>query len=143
MAQAAKLVCVHGVRWKYDPTCSGPYGPGCGRAPDTAGASNSPVTDGRRVSASFGSRGLYFYGMNGNEVWKKDFGVKLQMFRQFGEGAAPVLHRDRLIVLMNKDWPRVSDAKAISPAPTPSSGRRIAACRKGDDDRGGGEHRTP
>jgi len=64
-------------------------------------ASNSPVTDGRRVYASFGSRGLYVYDMNGNEVWKKDFGVKLQMFRQFGEGGAPVLHGDRLIVLMD------------------------------------------
>ena len=64
-------------------------------------ASNSPVTDGKRVYASFGSRGLFVYDMNGNEVWKKDFGVKLQMFRQFGEGTAPVLHNDRLIMLMD------------------------------------------
>lgn len=66
-------------------------------------ASNSPVTDGKRIYASFGSRGLYVYDMNGNEVWKKDFGVKLQMFRQFGEGGAPVLHGDRLIVLMDHE----------------------------------------
>lgn len=64
-------------------------------------ASNSPVTDGKRVYASFGSRGLYVYDMDGNEVWKKDFGVKLQMFRQFGEGTAPVLHGDRVIMLMD------------------------------------------
>jgi outer membrane protein assembly factor BamB len=64
-------------------------------------ASNSPVTDGRRVYASFGSRGLYAYDMNGKELWNTDFGLKLQMFRQFGEGTAPVLDGDRLIVLMD------------------------------------------
>lgn len=62
-------------------------------------ASNSPVTDGTRVYAYFGSRELYVYDMNGNEVWTKDFGGNLEMFRQFGEGGAPVLHGDRLIVL--------------------------------------------
>ena len=66
-------------------------------------ASNSPVTDGTRVYASFGSRGLFVYDVNGREVWKKDFGVNLRMFRQFGEGAAPVLHGDRLIMLMDHE----------------------------------------
>ena len=63
-------------------------------------ASNSPVTDGQRVFASFGSRGLYAYDMNGKLLWKKDLG-KLQMFREFGEGAAPVLESGRLIMLMD------------------------------------------
>ncbi|HUF23374.1 MAG TPA: PQQ-binding-like beta-propeller repeat protein [Vicinamibacterales bacterium] len=66
-------------------------------------ASNSPVTDGKRVYASFGSRGLYVYDMEGKELWKKDFGVQLRMFRGFGEGAAPVLHGDRLIMLMDHE----------------------------------------
>ena len=64
-------------------------------------ASNSPVTDGERVYASFGSRGLYVYDMQGNERWTKDYGVKLTMRLQFGEGAAPVLHDGRLIMLMD------------------------------------------
>ncbi|MBA3948843.1 MAG: PQQ-binding-like beta-propeller repeat protein [Acidobacteria bacterium] len=64
-------------------------------------ASNSPVTDGTRVYASFGSRGLFVYDMNGTEVWKKDFGVQLTMRLQFGEGTAPVLHDGRLIMLMD------------------------------------------
>jgi outer membrane protein assembly factor BamB len=68
-------------------------------------ASNSPVTDGKRVYASFGSRGLYVYDMNGKEIWRKDFGVKLQMFRGFGEGTAPVVHGDRLIALMDHEGP--------------------------------------
>lgn len=64
-------------------------------------ASNSPVTDGTRVYASFGSRGVYAYDMSGNEVWRKDFGVKMTMRLAFGEGAAPVLHDGRLLVLMD------------------------------------------
>ena len=42
-------------------------------------ASNSPVTDGRRVFAFFGSRGLYAYDVNGTPLWQKDFGVQMRM----------------------------------------------------------------
>ena len=59
-------------------------------------ASNTPVTDGSRVWASFGSRGLYCYDLNGTLVWKRDAGVQLQMHMQFGEGAPFLLHGDRL-----------------------------------------------
>jgi outer membrane protein assembly factor BamB len=61
-------------------------------------ASNSPVTDGAHVWAWFGSRGLYCYDMEGTLLWKKDFGVELQMHLQFGEGTAPTLHGDRLFL---------------------------------------------
>ncbi|HSE98680.1 MAG TPA: PQQ-binding-like beta-propeller repeat protein [Blastocatellia bacterium] len=60
-------------------------------------ASNSPVTDGRYVYASFGSRGIYCYDFNGKLIWEKDLGVQLQMRLQFGEGVAPALAGDRLI----------------------------------------------
>ncbi len=59
-------------------------------------ASNTPVTDGTHVWASFGSRGLYCYDMNGTLVWKRDAGVQMRMHMQFGEGAAFLLHGDRL-----------------------------------------------
>ena len=39
-------------------------------------ASNSPVTDGTRVFAFFGSRGLYAYDLDGTLLWQKDFGVQ-------------------------------------------------------------------
>lgn len=61
-------------------------------------ASNSPATDGKRVYASFGSRGLYAYDLDGTLLWKKDFGIRLRMRLQFGEGAATVLHGDRLFL---------------------------------------------
>ena len=60
-------------------------------------ASNSPVTDGNILIASFGSRGVYAYDMEGNLIWKKDLGL-LHMRNAFGEGIAPVLHGDSLII---------------------------------------------
>jgi outer membrane protein assembly factor BamB len=61
-------------------------------------ASNSPVTDGTRVYAFFGSRGLYAYSVDGTLLWQKDFGVKLRMDNGWGEGTAPTLSDNRLIL---------------------------------------------
>jgi outer membrane protein assembly factor BamB len=61
-------------------------------------ASNSPVTDGTRVYAFFGSRGLYAYDLNGTLAWKKDFGVQMRMDLAFGEGTPLTLHDGRLLL---------------------------------------------
>jgi len=61
-------------------------------------ASNSPATDGERVYAFFGSRGMYCYDMEGELVWKRDFGVQMKMRRAFGEGTAPTLFDDTLVL---------------------------------------------
>ncbi len=66
-------------------------------------ASNSPVTDGKHVYAFFGSRGMYCYDMDGNLVWKKDFGVKMRMRMAFGEGMAPVISGARLILVFDHE----------------------------------------
>lgn len=60
-------------------------------------ASPSPVTDGKILIVSFGSRGVYAYGLDGKLVWEKSFG-KFEMRLGFGEGTAPVLHGDVLIL---------------------------------------------
>src|SRR5262245_40953738 len=60
-------------------------------------ASNSPVTDGERVYAFFGSRGLYCLDWHGEVKWQKDFG-RMQTLHAHGEGSSPVLYRDTLIV---------------------------------------------
>ncbi|MBL8210108.1 MAG: PQQ-like beta-propeller repeat protein [Bryobacterales bacterium] len=60
-------------------------------------ASNSPVTDGKMVWAYFGSRGLFAYDRDGNLKWKKDMPA-FKMRLQFGEGSAPVLE-DNLLIL--------------------------------------------
>jgi outer membrane protein assembly factor BamB len=61
-------------------------------------ASNSPVTDGERVFAFFGSRGLYAYDLDGTLLWQKDFGVKMRMDMAFGEGTPLTLHEGRLLL---------------------------------------------
>lgn len=67
--------------------------------PETTHATNpycsaSPVTDGERVIASFGSAGLYCYSMDGQELWKRvDLGPQHQIW---GNGASPVLDGDRV-----------------------------------------------
>ncbi len=60
-------------------------------------ASNSPITDGERVYAFFGSRGLFCYDLDGRLLWKKEY-PPLQMKMQFGEGSAPTLSGERLIL---------------------------------------------
>jgi outer membrane protein assembly factor BamB len=64
-------------------------------------ASNNPATDGHRVYAFFGSQGLFAYDMNGKQVWKRDFNQRMKMRLQFGEGAAVVLHEDKLITVFD------------------------------------------
>ncbi|MDE0126254.1 MAG: PQQ-binding-like beta-propeller repeat protein [Bryobacterales bacterium] len=60
-------------------------------------ASNSPVTDGETLIASFGSRGVYAYDMDGGLLWKKDIGP-MRMRMAFGEGIAPLLHGDSVVL---------------------------------------------
>jgi len=66
-------------------------------------ASNSPVTDGRYVYASFGSRGIYAYDFNGKLIWEKDLGVQMKMRLAFGEGTAPLLFGDRLFIVFDHE----------------------------------------
>ncbi len=66
-------------------------------------ASNSPVTDGKFVYASFGSRGIYCYDFNGKLIWEKDLGVQMKMRNAFGEGAAPLLVGDRLFLVFDQE----------------------------------------
>jgi len=60
-------------------------------------ASSSPVTDGEHVIAMFGSFGLYCLDVQGNLIWKTDFGL-LQSLHGHGEGSSPALHGKTLIV---------------------------------------------
>jgi len=60
-------------------------------------ASASPVTDGERVFAFFGSYGLYCLDTDGKLLWKKDLG-EMHTKHGHGEGSSPALHGDRLII---------------------------------------------
>ncbi len=61
-------------------------------------AAASPCTDGQHLYASFGSRGLYCYTMDGELVWKRDDLGKMETRNSFGEGSSPTLVDDRIIV---------------------------------------------
>ncbi len=49
----------------------------------------SPVTDGQRVIAWFGSAGVYCYDFAGRELWHRDLGRQVH---QWGYGSSPVLY---------------------------------------------------
>jgi outer membrane protein assembly factor BamB len=57
--------------------------------------SASPVTDGQRVIAWFGSAGLICWDMDGKELWRRDLGRQEHMW---GYGASPILHNDLCIL---------------------------------------------
>jgi outer membrane protein assembly factor BamB len=67
-----------------------------GHHPDGSFASASPVTDGKQIYVSFGSRGVYCYDLEGNQKWSRDLG-KMMIYNFFGEGCSPVVHGDSVI----------------------------------------------
>lgn len=60
-------------------------------------ASHSPIVDGARVYAYFGSRGLYCLDRDGEVLWSKDLG-RMNSRARFGEGSSPALHGNKLVV---------------------------------------------
>jgi outer membrane protein assembly factor BamB len=60
-------------------------------------ASASPTTDGKRLYAFFGSRGLYCLDFDGKVLWQKDLG-RMRTLHAHGEGSSPVLHGNFLVV---------------------------------------------
>lgn len=76
-----------------------------GHHKDHGYASPSPVTDGKFVYASFGSRGIYCFDMAGELQWGRDLG-DLRIYRFFGEATSPVLEGDTLLV----NWDHEGDS---------------------------------
>ena len=73
-----------------------------GHHPDNDFASATPVTDGKHVWVSFGSRGVFCFDLAGNLKWQKDLG-ELQTRLSFGEGSSPALHGDTLVTNWDHD----------------------------------------
>lgn len=57
--------------------------------------SGSPVTDGKRVFASYSSAGMICHDFDGNELWRRDLG---KIDHQFGNGTSPILVGDHVIL---------------------------------------------
>jgi outer membrane protein assembly factor BamB len=57
--------------------------------------SSSPVTDGQRVIAWFGSAGLVCYDFQGKELWRRELGKQAHIW---GYGSSPILYGDLCIL---------------------------------------------
>ena len=65
-------------------------------------ASETAVTDGERVFFYFGNLGLFAFDMSGTLLWSKTIGP-FKTRNNWGTGASPVLHRDRLYIVNDND----------------------------------------
>jgi outer membrane protein assembly factor BamB len=65
-------------------------------------ASETPITDGKNVFASFGSTGLYCLDFKGSVIWQRDLGL-MRRRAGWGTGASPVLFRKTVIVNCDSD----------------------------------------
>ena len=77
---------------------AGRRAPRYGRHLKNSFASETPVTDGQRVYAYFGSLGLFCYDFDGKELWSRSWG-EFPMRANWGTAASPVLHGDRVYVV--------------------------------------------
>lgn len=68
--------------------------------PNNPYCSATPVTDGERVIASFGSAGLYCYDFTGRQLWYRDFG---KMTHMFGNASSVILYGDLCILPFGPD----------------------------------------
>jgi outer membrane protein assembly factor BamB len=76
--------------------------------------SASPVSDGTRVVAWFGSAGVFCYDFEGRELWRRDLGIQEH---EWGYAASPILHgelcvvnfgpgKNEFVIALNKDTGR-------------------------------------
>lgn len=65
-------------------------------------ASETPVTDGKRVYAYFGSPGLFCYDFDGELLWSRKWG-EFPTKLGWGTAASPVLHEGRVYVVNDNE----------------------------------------
>lgn len=73
------------------------------RHPKSTHASSTLATDGQHLVAFFGSEGLHAYDLDGQLLWKKDFGLLDSGYfiapeAQWGFASSPVIHDGRVVV---------------------------------------------
>jgi len=60
-------------------------------------ASNTPVTDGKRIYCFFGKAGVVAFDWEGNQLWHQDV-YKLKSSQRWGSASSPILHEGIVIV---------------------------------------------
>ncbi len=93
------VYCIDGTSGKIVwERMAGRRAPRYGRHLKNSFASETPVTDGQRIYAYFGSLGLFCYDFDGKELWSRAWG-EYPMQANWGTAASPVLHGDRVYVV--------------------------------------------
>ena len=75
--------------------------PAFGKHGKNSFATETPVTDGIRIYAYFGSVGVFAMDMNGEPLWSVP--MEPVPVRGWGSAASPVLHEDRLYIVNDND----------------------------------------
>jgi len=88
------------VIWEQEAHKGHPAG---GRHRKNTYASETPVTDGERLYASFGGNvGVFCYSLDGKLLWKKAWPPQ-PIYLDFGTASSPVVHNGRLYQLHDND----------------------------------------
>lgn len=87
------------VLWKQEYNYGRPPG---GRHRKNSFASETPVTDGKRVYVYATNLGLYAYDLNGKQVWKTPLEA-YPIYGEFGTGPSPALAGDRLVIVNDNE----------------------------------------
>jgi outer membrane protein assembly factor BamB len=69
---------------------------------DNTFASETPVTDGKRIYAYFGMTGLYCYNMEGDLLWEKDMGAYLTQ-SNWGTSTSPLIYGETLFMQIDSE----------------------------------------
>jgi len=87
------------VAWKQEFYTGRPPG---GRHRKNSFASETPVSDGRRVYVYVGNLGLYAYDLDGRKAWSTPLEA-FPIYLDFGTGSSPVLHGKQLLILNDNE----------------------------------------
>ena len=87
------------IRWEREVSTAPP---GKAKHLKNTYASETVVTDGERVYAYFANHGLYAFDVNGKPLWSKPMGP-FKTRNNWGTGASPVLHRNRVYIVNDND----------------------------------------
>lgn len=70
--------------------------------PGNTYASETPVTDGKRIYTYFGMTGVFCYNLEGALLWQKDLGAYKTQY-DWGTGSSPVLFRNTLYIQVDNE----------------------------------------
>jgi len=85
--------------WKQDAFRGNPK---VTKQPMNTYASETPVTDGKRVYVYFGMTGLFCFDMDGKPQWQKDLGA-YNTQGGWGTGSSPVIYKDILYIQVDNE----------------------------------------